>query len=167
MQTKYHKRFSNSFTLLAITFFLLIGCAKVNKEKVKFSIKKIQDSINQQNIEEYGKYAQDKSLYDLGRLLIGIAKTKKGNVGEVVKIIPEKITSKGELTYVKVILDFDANIDISENTVPVQIPKELINGILSIGLPPNADFTMRQSGENYKLEEVSYPWKYSFLKIFF
>ena len=167
MKLRHKIKFSNYIILLAITVLLQLGCTRLSKKDVKFSIQKIQDSINQQNIEEYGKYAQEKSLYDLGRLLIGIAKTKKDNKGDVVKIIPEKITSKGELVYVKVILDFDANISISEDTVPLQISKELINGIISIGLPPGADFTMRKMDGIYKLEEVSYPLKYSFLKLFF
>lgn len=163
------------FSLLSIWIskYLLIGClafscsTKPNKQEIYQIIAKIEQTSNQQNLESYLQYSQEKSFYDLVKLLLGLAKTKKKESYQVVKMIPGTIQSTSDGWQVHVILDFDVDLSFSEQDMSVQMPKELINGILSIGLPSEADFLLKKIDGRLKLIKISYPWKYSFLKIFF
>ncbi len=159
-------------TIRLISLFviiLLISCSRkieFNQERITKVIQKIEYSINNDNLIDYRKNSNALTFFNFNSILCGVAKiANKERSDSIFTIKPFTFESKGKYIRTEVFLNYLIDIKIDTGDFDIDIPPELLQKIINIGLPNKAFFYFSVIEDQYLLTKVKYPLRYKYMEL--
>jgi len=153
-------------TLIILSALLLLplnSCEEnidFDKGKISAIIQKIENSINQDNLTVFQENSSVLTFYNFNSLLCKVAAKKNGNRVFVIK--PYNYEWDDDQLVVEVFLNY--LMDFTVKSAGLEIPPDVMQKIVSLGLPNKAYFRFSIMDERYYLTEIEYPFRYKYME---
>jgi len=152
------------YMFITIIFLIVIfSCnqtIKYDTQKISEVIQKVETAINNDNLSDFQAHSNALNFFNFNSVICKFG--RQNNKEPFFLIKPFAYTQDGEYIEVEVFLNYKAEINFE--AANINISKNLIQKIITLGLPDKAYFYFSAQENQYKLIQIKYPFRYKYME---